>query len=91
MAKKVHPAEIDARRRIADATAFSVYMYFHRARYVSQDFASMAAAADHADALEAQHAPKKALIYADCAGVRLPVPDDLRAAASAQSRGENAK
>lgn len=88
MAKKLHASEIDARARIARASAFSVYMYFHRARYVSPDFGSMAAAAAHAADLEARHAPKRALIYADCEGVRLPVPDDLRAAASAHSRGE---
>lgn len=87
MGKKLHPADIAARDAIASATDFCVFMYMHRARIMEGGFATMAAAAIRADELEKANQPKRALIYAMVGGVAVPVPAELRAAASAQPKG----
>lgn len=84
--KKMHAADIATREAIANATAFSVYQYRHRNRYMRDGFATMAAAAAHAAEVERDHPARPALIYAVCDGVSHPVPNDLRAAASAQNQ-----
>lgn len=84
MSKKRHQSEIDARERIARATSFSVYQYRHRDRVMEDGFKSMAVAAARADAIELEHPARPALIYAIVDGVSIPVPNDLRAAASAK-------
>lgn len=84
MGKTLHPADIAAREAIARATAFSVFMYVHRARVMEPGYDTLADAAKRADELERIYKPKVALIYALVDGQQVPVPNDLRAAASAQ-------
>lgn len=86
--KKLHAAEIYAREQIAKAQSFSVYQYRYRSPVREFDFATMAFAIERAEELEKQHTEHPVLIYAYSGGVGYPVPADLRAAASAQSRGE---
>ncbi len=88
MSKPIHPSELDARQRIARAQSFSVYQYRYRARYMREGFGSIAEADAHSKTVEAEWPGRPTLIYAMCDGVALPVPADLRAAASAQSSKE---
>lgn len=85
--KKLHAADITAREAIAQATAFSVYQYRHRARYMRDGFITLAQAAAHAAEVERANPARPALIYAYLNGIGHPVPNDLRAAASAQAKG----
>jgi hypothetical protein len=87
MIKKPHASELDARERIARAQSFSVYQYRHRNRYMRDGFATMAEAAAHAAIVEQEWPDRPTLLYAIVDGVSLPVPADLRAAASASSKG----
>lgn len=87
--KKLHDADIANRAMIAKATEFSVYQYRHRARYIQERFATLAAAAEHATAVERANPSRPCLIYGYVDGVAHTVPADMRAAASAQSNRED--
>lgn len=88
MEKKLHASDVFAREQIAKATTFSVYQYRHRAALREFDIPTLAQAAARASEVELEHTAHPALIYGYVGGVGYPVPADLRAAASAQSKGE---
>lgn len=86
---KMHEADVRARELIAGATDFRVFMHRFRARIMEDGFTTLASAAARADQIEIDNPGRKALIYAVVGGNSHPVPDDLRAAASAQTNEGN--
>lgn len=86
MAKRQHPADRYTREQVAKATEFSVYQYRHRDRFMVGGIKTLARAAELADQVERDNPARPCLIYAYTDGVGHPVPNDLRAAASAQSK-----
>lgn len=83
---KMHAADIATREAIAKATEFSVFQQRFRQRYKEDGFLSLADAALAASRIEQDFGHRPALIYAFVEGIGHPVPNDLRAAASAHLR-----
>lgn len=82
MKKKMHPADIASRKRIAEAIEFTAYMRRGPFEKFVERADSLADAVILANGLEDQNPGRKALVYAVMPnGDSIPVPADMREAA----------
>lgn len=81
--KPLHPADQDARREIAQAKRFAIFLRRGPSFIISEkDFSSIGAAALRADELEQIHKPRWVMIYAlGDDGRDHPVPREMQIAA----------
>lgn len=82
MKRKMHPADIADRERIAEAVEFTAFLRLGPHHKIVERAQTLAGAALLANHIEDQHPGRKALVYAVLAnGVSIPVPADMRQAA----------
>jgi len=82
MKRKMHPADIADRERIAEAVEFTAFLRLGPHHKIVERAQTLADAALLANHIEDQHPGRKALVYAVLVnGVSIPVPADMRQAA----------